>query len=434
MRTNPGRRITITRISPCDDARRGGAILWPLALEGFSSWVRSHKLPPPLQGSVSVGSARFGFGARSSERDNPARRFARERSGRMEGSPCASCLRASSGPQEPWPTGRRKSSSTCGRPARQIHGKPGTPEFMASYNSAVAATRAVHSGQFRAIVAEIQGLHGVHETGHETQKAYLSYIARIELEFGSMPIAAINDPRSRSDFLEWRDGMSATPRAADYAWTTLARILSWGKNRFLLTINPCENGGRLYSGGSRAAIVWKPEDIRKLVRHASREVMAVVIVALWTGQRQGDLLRLPWSAFNGRTINLRQSKTRVPVTIPVGATLLRFLEGLEKRSPRMLVNSRGRPWTEDGFRSSFYGACAEAGITDLHFHDLRGTAVTRLALAGCSVPEIAAITGHSLKDVEALLDAHYLGGRVELAEQAALKLELRFGESPTGTS
>jgi integrase len=300
---------------------------------------------------------------------------------------------------------------------------------MASYNSAVTATKAVYSGQFRAIIAKYKASTEFAKLAPKTQKAYLSYIGRIEQEFGSMPIAAINDPRSRSDFLEWRDGMSATPRAADYAWTTLARILSWGKNRSLLTNNPCEKGGRLYGGGDRAAIVWKPDDIRKLMAHASPEVTAVFIVGLWTDQRQGDLLRLPWSAFNGKRINLRQSKTRMRVSIPVGATLLRFLEGLEKRSPRMLVNSRGRPWTEDGFRSSFYSACAEAGIGDLHFHDLRGTAVTRLALAGCSVPEIAAITGHSLKDVEALLDAHYLGGRVELAEQAALKLESRFGES-----
>jgi integrase len=34
-------------------------------------------------------------------------------------------------------------------------------------------------------------------------------------------------------------------------------------------------------------------------------------------------------------------------------------------------------------------------LKDLHFHDLRGTAVTRLALSNCSVPEIAAISGHS---------------------------------------
>jgi hypothetical protein len=59
----------------------------------------------------------------------------------------------------------------------------------------------------------------------------------------------------------------------------------------------------------------------------------------------------------------------------------------------------------------------------VRFNDLRGTAVTRLALAGCTVPQITSITGHSLKEVERILQAHYLGGKFELAEQAISKLE-----------
>lgn len=70
-------------------------------------------------------------------------------------------------------------------------------------------------------------------------------------------------------------------------------------------------------------------------------------------------------------------------------------------------------------------ACERAGISGLTFHDLRGTAVVRLAIAGASVPQIAAVTGHSLKDVEAILDAHYLGRDIQLAEAAVLKLEAR---------
>ena len=66
---------------------------------------------------------------------------------------------------------------------------------------------------------------------------------------------------------------------------------------------------------------------------------------------------------------------------------------------------------------------------DLHFHDLRGTAVTRLALSNCSVPEIPAITGHTIATVEQILDAHYLGGRVELAESAIKKLSAVFGSA-----
>jgi hypothetical protein len=93
-----------------------------------------------------------------------------------------------------------------------------------------------------------------------------------------------------------------------------------------------------------------------------------------------------------------------------------------------LLNSDGEPWTEDGFRSSFFKARDRLGIVGVTFNDLRGTAVTRLAIAGCEVPEIASITGHSLKDVHAILDAHYLHRDPKLAEQAISKLETRFAQ------
>jgi hypothetical protein len=51
--------------------------------------------------------------------------------------------------------------------------------------------------------------------------------------------------------------------------------------------------------------------------------------------------------------------------------------------------------------------------------------VVRLAIAGATVPRIATFTGHSLREVEAILDAHHLGRDIELAEPAVLKLEAR---------
>jgi len=69
----------------------------------------------------------------------------------------------------------------------------------------------------------------------------------------------------------------------------------------------------------------------------------------------------------------------------------------------------------------------KTSLGDLHFHDLRGTAVTRLALSNCTVPEIASITGHSMETVQNILDAHYLGGRVEFAESAIKKLNAMYG-------
>jgi integrase len=89
----------------------------------------------------------------------------------------------------------------------------------------------------------------------------------------------------------------------------------------------------------------------------------------------------------------------------------------------ILTTTREGAWTEDGFRASWGKACDAAEIDGLTFHDLRGSAVTRLAEAGCTVPEIAAITGHSLADVEAILDAHYLGRTTKLAASGMKKME-----------
>jgi hypothetical protein len=57
--------------------------------------------------------------------------------------------------------------------------------------------------------------------------------------------------------------------------------------------------------------------------------------------------------------------------------------------------------------------------------------VTRLAIAGATEPEIASTTGHSLKDVHAILDAHYLHRDPLLAEQAISKLEARYAAAAT---
>ena len=51
-------------------------------------------------------------------------------------------------------------------------------------------------------------------------------------------------------------------------------------------------------------------------------------------------------------------------------------------------------------------------VVGVTFNDLRGTAVTRLAMAGCTEAEIATITGHSLRGVRAILDTHYLSRRL----------------------
>jgi integrase len=221
--------------------------------------------------------------------------------------------------------------------------------------------------------------------------------------------------------------MIAAP-ALRRAWTVLARVLSWSKDRGQISVNPCERGGRLYRG-TRSDKVWSADDEATFLKSAPPHLHLPLLLALWTGQRQGDLLRLPWSAYDGTHIRLKQSKTGCRVVIPVGAPLKAALAEAAKRSPIILTTIEGKPWTPDGFRVSWRKACAKAGIVGVTFNDLRGTAVTRLALAECTEAEIATITGHSLRDVRSILDAHYLHRDPALAESAIRKLEKRT-ESP----
>jgi integrase len=194
-------------------------------------------------------------------------------------------------------------------------------------------------------------------------------------------------------------------------------------NRGLISANPCEHGGRLYRSGARVDKVWTTDDEATFLRHAPSHLHLPLLLALWTGQRQGDLLRLPWSSYDGTHIRFRQSKTGRRVKIKVGAPLKAALDATPKRSTIMLTNSEGKPWTSDGFRASWGKACKAAGIVGVTFHDLRGTAVTRLALVGCSEAQIASITGHSLRDVYSILDANYLHRDTALGDSAITKLE-----------
>jgi integrase len=305
-----------------------------------------------------------------------------------------------------------------------IYAKPGTPEFVHAYNEAHSSIRQPRAGTLMAIIAGYKASPEFTRLAQSTRRSYSNYIKLIEQDFGDLPLAALADRRVRGEFKTWRDSFAATPRKADYAWTTLARIMSFAKDRGTIATNPCEKGGRLYAA-DRTDKVWGEPEIAALLSVASSEIKLALMLALWIGQRQGDLLRLPWSSYDGTHIRLRQSKTGRRISMPAGAPLKVLLDCTKRRGPLILTNSYGRPWTSDGFRTSWSKTCARAGVSGLTFHDLRGSAVVRLALAEATIPQIATFTGHSLKDVEAILDAHYLGRDAELAEAAVLKLERR---------
>lgn len=307
----------------------------------------------------------------------------------------------------------------------RLPGKPGDPEFVAAYNEAVARKVQPPKGTLLGVMHAFQASSDWDDLAPRTQRDYVRQIKIIEGKFADFPLSAMADRRTRGIFKAWRDDLAKrSRRQADYAWQVLARILSWAHERGLVIANPCARGGRLYRG-SRADKIWTDADEAAFLASAPAHLHLPLALALWTRQRQGDLLRLPWSAYDGRHIRLQQGKTGARVTIPAGAPLRAMLDAEPRRSPVILLNSEGKPWTADGFRSSWRKACIAAGVVGVTFNDLRGTAVTRLAVAECTEAEIATITGHTLRDVRSILDSHYLHRDPALAESAIRKLETR---------
>jgi integrase len=301
--------------------------------------------------------------------------------------------------------------------------QPGDPLLLHAFSEATKSRKVDPTHTMARLITEYRASSDFTELAEKTRREYDRYLDKIREAFGTMTFAAVEDKETRGDFKDWRDTMADKPRTADYAWTTLARVLSFAKDRGRISVNVCERGGRLYSA-DRTENIWTDDHLEKLFAVAAPEIRAAVTFALWTGQRKGDLLVAPWSDYDGKTIKVKQSKTGARVKIPCGTPLKETLDKLPRLCPVILTSTKHkRPWTSDGFDSSWQKAKEKAGIEDLTFHDLRGTAVTRLAMSGCNNSQIASITGHSLRDVDAILDAHYLGGRAELAEQAIAKLE-----------
>jgi integrase len=204
-----------------------------------------------------------------------------------------------------------------------------------------------------------------------TRRDYVKQIKRIERAFGDFSIKALADPRARSVFLEWRDNLARTSlRQTDYAYNTLARILRWALDRGLIVKNPCSGGSKLYRG-TRVDKIWSDEDIIAFLRTAPVYLRLAMMLAIYTGQRQGDLLRLPWSAYDGRVLKLKQKKTGAYVSIPVAEALRTDLDAARRRCPIILTNSVGKPWSESGFQSAWGKETMRAGIRGLTFHDLR---------------------------------------------------------------
>jgi hypothetical protein len=110
-----------------------------------------------------------------------------------------------------------------------LRGELGSPEFIASYNEAVACKVVSPTGTLLSVLQAYQASDDFTGLAESTRHGYVGRIRRIETEFADFPTAALTDRRTRGIFMAWRDKLAQrSRRQADYAWTVLARIFFVG--------------------------------------------------------------------------------------------------------------------------------------------------------------------------------------------------------------
>jgi integrase len=122
---------------------------------------------------------------------------------------------------------------------------------------------------------------------------------------------------------------------------------------------------------------------------------------LYTGQRRGDVIRMGRQHIRDGVMYVRQQKTGIELAIPIHSTLAAIIAEAPADHLTLLTTQTGKPFSPAGFGNWFRDCCNEAGLRRCSAHGLRKAAARRLAEAGCTMHEIAAITGHaSLSEVQ----------------------------------
>lgn len=279
----------------------------------------------------------------------------------------------------------------------RLRGAYGSPDFWASYDAAIRERQLPEPGKFRALVT-LYKEGPFQKLAPSTQRIWGHWLDRIASYFGTLSIAQFDRPESiRPIIRNWRNQWSDKPRTADYGMQVLSAVLSHAVDPLgKLTGNPCIGIKRLYAS-NRSDIIWTEADIARVKQACTAEMAHAIDLAAASGLRLGDLLRLSWSHVGTDAIVIRtgKSKGKCEAIIPLYDDLRDVLARIPKRSTRVLTNSRGRPWLTSSFSTLFIRAkqAADMADADLHFHDLRGTAATRLYLARLDERTIAEIMG-----------------------------------------
>jgi len=137
----------------------------------------------------------------------------------------------------------------------------------------------------------------------------------------------------------------------------------------------------------------QPGELEKLLESVSEEMNQVIRFALETAMRRGELAGMTWEMVDlkKRTVTLPETKNGQKRIVPLSSVAATILK--DRLSTRRID---GKVWNIglDAISQDFAKACQKAGLSDLHFHDLRHEATSRFFEKGFNPMEVSAITGH----------------------------------------
>jgi integrase len=303
--------------------------------------------------------------------------------------------------------GRPRHYFRKGKGARTLlPGRPGSEEFMAAYQAALSGEelpRAPRSrgapGTFGRLVQDYYASPGYLRMAPSTRRTYQLVIDRLlrDEKIGHRLVAQM----SRQHVQQIIGRRAATPGAANDVLKKLKILLhfaidnGWRKDDPALRIKGFAEG---------EFHTWTDEEIAQFEKRwcvGCRERTAFALL-LYTGQRASDVKAMGWADVVDASIHVVQGKTGEKLWIPLHPELQTVLDAWHAGNGLMLTTSVGNAFTDKGFSNFMADKIGEAGLPDRCVtHGLRKAAARRLAEAGCSTKEIAAVTGHTtLKEIE----------------------------------
>lgn len=306
-------------------------------------------------------------------------------------------------------------------------------------------------GSVRALIQLYKKSREYKEKADKTRKDYDRYLRLIEDWAGTEPAVMINAKMVQDLYEAIRKNK---PRKAMYIVQVLRLLFAYAERQSIIpkNSNPATRPSMDYKAGK--GTIWTTESVADFVDAADAlgyfDVGTAVMLNEWLGQRQGDLLALRTAAYRDGALYIRQSKTGAEVFLPVDMVPhlkdrleAQIARNTEKASGKtagltLIQQSNGKPYSKDGFMSAFERIRIDAGKTNkaiqtLIFKDLRHTAVTRLSEAGASIQQIAAVTGHTFKSCQDIVDRYNIRTTKMAREAFSLRMAAE-GTASTNTT